>query len=341
MDLIKQTYPTDLPPTPVFDAATRAHLIERIKHLLSAGDFVLVAHYYTHEDLQQLADETGGCVADSLEMARFGHAHAARNLVVAGVRFMGETAKILSPEKRVFMPDLRATCSLDIGCPADAFSAFCDRHPERTVVVYANTSVAVKARADWVVTSRIALPLISHLRDLGQPILWAPDKHLGGYIQRQTDADMLLWEGACIVHEEFKLYGMEKLRARYPDAGLLVHPEAPQALVDAADVVGSTSELIAAVTRLPHQHFIVATEQQIFYKMRQAAPDKTFTAAPTAGRGATCQSCAHCPWMAMNHLQNLAQVLEHGGNEIQMDPALAQRAREPLTRMLDFQQHGA
>ncbi len=190
---------------------------------------------------RQLAEETGGHVADSLEMARFGAQSAASTLVVCGVRFMGETAKILNPEKRVLMPDLAATCSLDEGCPADAFSAFCDQHPDRTVVVYANTSAAVKARSDWVVTSSIALPIVRHLQAHGEKILWAPDKHLGHYVERMTGADMLLWQGACVVHEEFKGFALDRLRRLHPDAAVLVHPESPDEVVDQADVVGSTT----------------------------------------------------------------------------------------------------
>ena len=186
--------------------AERTVLKDKIRHLLKEKNAVMVSHFYVHPDLQDLAEETGGIVSDSLEMARFGRDHAAQTLVVSGVRFMGETAKILSPEKRVLMPDLDATCSLDLGCPVDEFSAFCDAHPERAVVVYANTSAAVKARADWVVTSSCALDIVRALKDKGQKILWAPDRHLGGYIQRETGADMVMWNGACIVHDEFKAF---------------------------------------------------------------------------------------------------------------------------------------
>lgn len=307
-----------------------------IKRLLLERDAVLVAHYYTSPELQALAEATGGCVADSLEMARFGKEHSASTLVVAGVRFMGETAKILSPEKRVLMPTLEATCSLDLGCPGDAFSAFCDQHPERTVVVYANTSAAVKARADWVVTSSIAVDLIDHLDRRGEKILWAPDKHLGRYVQKTTGADMLLWDGSCIVHEEFKARGLEELRSAYPDAAVLVHPESPEAVVALADVVGSTSQLIHAAKTLPNPAFIVATDQGIFYKMQQACPDKPLYVAPTAGSGATCRSCASCPWMAMNSLDLVARSLQRGDNEIFVEPNIAQRAMVPLQRMLDF-----
>ncbi|WP_413456669.1 quinolinate synthase NadA [Herbaspirillum huttiense] len=314
----------------------RAQLKARIRQLLKEKQAVLVAHYYVDGDLQDLAEETGGCVSDSLEMARFGRDHAARTLVVAGVRFMGETAKILSPEKRILMPDLDATCSLDLGCPADEFAAFCDQHPDRTVVVYANTSAAVKARADWMVTSGIGLEIVQHLHEQGKKILWAPDKHLGSYIQKQTGADMLLWQGSCLVHDEFKGIELELMRAENPDALVLVHPESPEAVVAQADVIGSTSQLIAAVQSSDAPAFIVATDNGILHKMRAAAPGKRFIDAPTAGNSATCKSCAHCPWMAMNGLQNLLHVLETGANEIHVDPVIGQQAVVCIDRMLDF-----
>lgn len=317
-------------------AAERAELRVRVRELLAQQQAVLVAHYYVDPELQSLAEETGGCVADSLEMARFGRDHDARTLVVAGVRFMGETAKILSPEKRVLMPDLDATCSLDLGCPADQFAAFCDAHPDRTVVVYANTSAAVKARAHWMVTSSIGLDIVAALHARGEKILWAPDRHLGSYIQRKTGADMLMWQGSCLVHDEFKGIELDLLRAEHPDAKVLVHPESPESVVAQADVVGSTTQLIDAAKALDATRFIVATDQGILYKMQAAAPGKTFIAAPTAGNSATCKSCAHCPWMAMNSLTNLAAVLQSGANEILVDPAIAQRARMPIDRMLDF-----
>ncbi|AOS95651.1 Quinolinate synthase A [Microbulbifer aggregans] len=312
------------------------HWRDRIKQLLVEQNAVLVAHYYTDPLIQALAEETGGCVSDSLEMARFGAEHPADTLIVAGVKFMGETAKILTPSKRVLMPTLEATCSLDLGCPPEEFSAFCDAHPDRTVVVYANTSAAVKARADWVVTSSIALDVVDYLDAKGEKILWAPDKHLGSYVQRETGADVLLWNGSCIVHEEFKAKGVADLKALYPDAVVLVHPESPAAVVELADVVGSTSQIINAAKTRPEKRFIVATDQGIFYKMQQQCPDKELIIAPTAGAGATCRSCANCPWMAMNSLENLCGVLERGDNEILVDPELGKRAMKPLQRMLDF-----
>ena len=312
--------------------------VARIKELLKEKDAVLVAHYYTDPDIQALAEETGGCVADSLEMARFGRDHPAKKLIVAGVRFMGETAKILTPNKQVLMPALDAECSLDLGCPPDKFAEFCDQHPDRTVVVYANTSAAVKARADWVVTSSMALELVDHLDAKGEKILWAPDKHLGGYIARETGADMLLWQGACVVHDEFKAKALNDMKALHPDAAILVHPESPENIVAMADAVGSTSQLIKASQELPNDTFIVATDKGIFYKMQQLQPNKTFIEAPTAGNGATCRSCAHCPWMAMNGLKAIEQALETGGkeHEIHVDPELGKQAMAPLDRMLAF-----
>jgi len=311
-------------------------LKNRIKARLQQENAVIVAHYYTSPAVQALAEETGGCVSDSLEMARFGHDHTASTLVVAGVKFMGETAKILTPQKRVLMPTLEATCSLDLGCPIDEFSAFCDQHPERKVVVYANTSAAVKARADWVVTSSIALDVVEHLTEQGEKILWAPDQYLGDYVKRQTGADMLMWDGACIVHEEFKARGIADLKRVYPDAAVLVHPESPAAVVHLADRVGSTTQIIRAASDMNNKRFIVATDQGIFYKLQQQAPDKEFIIAPTAGEGASCRSCAQCPWMAMNDLETLAQVFERDDNEICVDPSVAEQAMVPLRRMLDF-----
>ena len=316
--------------------AERAEHMARAAALLKAQDAVLVAHYYVDGDLQDLAQATGGCVADSLEMARFGRDHPARTLVVAGVRFMGETAKILSPHKRVLMPDLDATCSLDLGCPADEFGAFCDAHPDRKVVVYANTSAAVKARADWMVTSSCALAIVRHLKDQGEKIVWAPDRHLGRYIQENTGADMLLWHGECIVHDEFKALELKLLRERHPQALVLVHPESPEGVVRQAHVVGSTTQLLKAVTDGEAPEYIVATDNGLLHRMRQLAPDKVLIEAPTAGNSATCKSCAHCPWMAMNALQGVIACLDKGSGAIEVDEPVRRRAFGCIERMLDF-----
>jgi len=311
----------------------------KIKHLFAERNAVLVAHYYTNAQLQSLAEETGGYVADSLEMARFGNQSDAETIVVAGVKFMGETAKILNPEKTILMPTLEATCSLDLGCPSESFSAFCDAHPRHEVVVYANTSAEVKARADWVVTSAIALDVVEHLASQGKPVIWAPDKHLGNYIQKQTGAeDMLIWDGACIVHEEFKIRALEQMLHLHPEAAILAHPESPMAILEQAHVVGSTTQIIKAACERPESKFIVATDAGIFYKMKQLAPEKEFILAPTAGEGATCRSCANCPWMGMNTLENLHETLLKNLNEVRVDSALCRKAMLPLQRMLDFRQ---
>ncbi len=331
-DVIVPPHP-QLPPLSLSELAA---LKIQIKKLLIQQNAVLVAHYYTDGALQDLAEETGGCVADSLEMARFGTTHPADTLIVAGVRFMGETSKILNNEKRVLMPDLGATCSLDEGCPYELFASFCDQHDDHTVVVYANTSAQVKARSDWVVTSGIALPIIRHLADQGKKILWAPDKHLGNYVQKLTGAEMIFWPGSCAVHEEFRAVALERLRKLHPDAIILVHPESPEAVIAQADVVGSTTALINAVSTLPNMEFIVATDKGIFNKMRQVAPGKIFLEAPTVGEGATCQSCASCPWMGMNSLHNLLEILKTGKNEIIVSAELAAKAQIPIRRMLDF-----
>ena len=311
-------------------------LCDHIKQLLIEQDAVLVVHVYVEEELQILAEETGGYVGDSLGMAYFGNEHPASTLVVVGVKFMGETAKILSPEKRVIMPDLGADCSLDLSCPAEEFSAFCDEHPEREVVVYANTSAAVKARSDWVVTSSNALDIASYLKDQGKKIIFAPDKHLGHYIQRQTGIDMLCWQGFCVANDEFKAEELGRLKDQYPDAEVLVHPESPDAVIDLADVVGSTTRLIKAASETDARQLIVATDYGIFHRMRAVAPDKELIVAPTGGEGGACISCAHCPWMAMNGLENLARVLETGANEVHVDETTRVNALAPIQRMLEF-----
>ena len=323
-------------PAPLSDNERKQYK-DRIKLLLKEKNAVLIAHYYTDPEIQALAEETGGCVADSLEMARFGNNHPATTLIIAGVRFMGETAKVLTPEKTVVMPTLEATCSLDLGCPIEEFNAFCDENPDRTVVVYANTSTAVKARADWIVTSSCALEIVEHLDEQGEKILWGPDRHLGNYIQKQTGAEMLMWQGACIVHDEFKTKALTDMKALHPDAAILVHPESPAEIIDLADAVGSTSQLIKAAQDMPNMKFIVATDRGIFYKMQQLCPDKEFFEAPTAGEGATCKSCAHCPWMAMNGLKEIEDALLNPlGREVFVDLELREGALKSLDRMLTF-----
>lgn len=330
IDYAKAKLPADLP------RSERLQVEANIKQLLQEHNAVLVAHYYVDPFIQDLALATGGCVGDSLEMARFGQAHSAQTLIVAGVRFMGESAKILSMEKTVLMPDLEAECSLDLGCPVDEFSAFCDAHPDRTVVVYANTSAAVKARADWVVTSSVGIDIVRHLHEQGEKIIWGPDRHLGKYIARETGADMLLWQGSCLVHNEFKATELNQLKVEYPEAKVLVHPESPDSVVALADVVGSTSKLLQSTYELDADTFIVATDLGILHEMQKRSPNKRFLAAPTAGESASCKSCAFCPWMAMNGLLGIEQCLLNKSGEVTLSKELAAAASKPLQRMLDF-----
>ena len=307
-----------------------------IKDALKENNATLVAHYYVSSDLQTLAEESGGIVSDSLEMARFGQNSDADTIIVAGVKFMGETAKILSPEKRVLVLDTEANCSLDLSCPIDEFSKFCDQNSDHVVVVYANTSAEVKARADWVVTSGSALKVVQKLHDEGKKVLWAPDKHLGHYVQSMTGVEMLMWDGACIVHEEFKAEGLKRLMEIHPEACVLVHPESPKEVIALADIVGSTTQLINAAASRPENIFIVATDNGIFHKMKEAAPHKKFIEAPTMGEGADCESCAHCGWMAMNNLEKCLDTLNTGNNEIHINNQIIDKAKNSIQRLLDF-----
>ena len=332
---INFTTPVTEQDTPYSDQE-RSGYFTRIASRLRALDAVLITHYYTSADVQALTDATGGFIGDSLAMAQFGYHHAAKTLVVCGVRFMGETAKILSPEKNIFVPTLESTCSLDLGCPASDLKKMKDQYPDRVLVVYANTSAEVKAMADWVVTSSIAKEIIEDIHLNGEKILWAPDKYLGSYLQKETNADMILWDSACVVHEEFKASGLRDLKKIHPDAGILVHPESPSEVIAMADAVGSTSHLIKASQELDFEKFIVATDKSIFYKMMQLSPNKEFFEAPTGGVGSSCKSCAHCPWMGLNSLQNLDTCIDKLSNEILLEDSIIQKAKIPLDKMINF-----
>ncbi len=316
--------------------ANKDDLFESITHNLKKNKASVVSHYYVDPLIQEITEKTGGFVGDSLEMAKFGNHCKSENLIVCGVKFMAETAKILSPEKSIFVPTLESTCSLDLGCPADELKELKNKHPERELVVYANTSAEVKAMSDWVVTSSIAKEIIEDLHFEGKKILWAPDKYLGSYLQKETGADMILWDSACVVHEEFKSNGIKDLKALHPDAGVLVHPESPPEVIEMADAVGSTSHLIKASKELDFDKFIVATDKSIFYKMSQFSPNKEFFEAPTGGVGSSCKSCAHCPWMGLNSLYNLDKCVLELNNEIQLDESLIKSAKEPLDKMIQF-----
>ncbi|MED7788251.1 quinolinate synthase NadA [Francisella sp. 19X1-34] len=310
--------------------------IDEIKELLKQNNACLVAHYYVDAEIQELAEQTGGFIGDSLAMAKFGLESECDTLVVAGVRFMGDSAKILSPEKKILMPTLEAECSLDLSCNNGKFKEFIEEHPDKEVVVYVNTSAEIKALADWTVTSSNALEICSYLHKQGKKILWGPDKFLGDWIAKQTGADMLLYDGSCIVHEEFKAQALDDLMLEYPEAAVLVHPESPAEVIERADAVGSTSQLIAASYKMDNNKFIVATDTGVFYKMKQLSPHKEFIPAPTAGRGATCQSCAKCPWMKLNQLKNLRDCLVLQNNQIFVDEDIRKKALIPLNRMINF-----
>ena len=320
----------------VYDADDLKLLKKSIKSLLDEKNGVLISHYYVDKEIQELTEDLGGCVSDSLQMAKFGQNSEADLLVVSGVKFMGETSKILSPEKTILMPTLEATCSLDLGCPEEDFKKFCEEHPDREIVVYANTSAEVKALADWVVTSSIALEVVEHLHSQGKKIIWAPDKHLGKYIEDYTGADMILWDASCIVHDEFKYQGLSDMKKLHPDAGVLVHPESPMEVIKLADAVGSTSQNLQAAKNLDFKKFIVATDKGIFYQLEKNNPKKVFFEAPTAGNGAQCKSCSQCPWMGLNSLENLEKTLLDMKNIINVSEEIIQKAQISLNRMTSF-----
>jgi quinolinate synthase len=311
------------------------HLIS-IKQLLLKNNAKIIAHYYVDEQVQKLAEDTGGFVGDSLEMARYGSKQKETTLIVAGVKFMGETAKILNPDKKVLMLDIEATCSLDTGCDYEEFKEFCDTHNDREVVVYANTSAKVKSISDWVVTSSIAVPLIEHLTSLGKKLIWAPDKYLGNYVIDTTGADMLLWDGSCIVHEEYKTIELKNMIAKHPDCDVLVHPESPRSIIQLTDTVGSTTKLIEASKASKKKYIIVATEKGILYQMKKFSPNKIFLEAPTEGEGATCKSCGRCPWMNLNIVQKLLDVFNAKTNEIILSRDIINKAKKPIDRMINF-----
>ena len=320
----------------VYDADDLKLLKKSIKSLLDEKNGVLISHYYVDEEIQELTEDLGGCVSDSLQMAKVGQNSEADLLVVSGVKFMGETSKILSPEKTILMPTLEATCSLDLGCPEEDFKKFCEEHPDREIVVYANTSAEVKALADWVVTSSIALEVVEHLHSQGKKIIWAPDKHLGKYIEDYTGADMILWDASCIVHDEFKYQCLSDMKKLHPDAGVLVHPESPMEVIKLADAVGSTSQILQAAKNLDFNKFIVATDKGIFYQLEKNNPKKVFFEAPTAGKGAQCKSCSQCPWMGLNSLENLEKTLLDMKNIINVSEEIIQKAQISLNRMTSF-----
>lgn len=335
------TLPEHFPIPPKVSEAELAadhQLFDRVKAALIAHQALLIAHYYTAPIVQRLAEETGGFIGDSLEMARVGKDSPLKTIVVAGVRFMGETAKILSPEKTVLMPDLHSECSLDLCCQTSDIIRVKAEHPNATVVAYANTSAEVKAQSDWIVTSSLAVELADYLKGRGEEILWLPDRHLGSYIANNAQADVYCWPGRCVVHDSFDPSGIIKLKEQYPGAKVLVHPESPASVVALADCVGSTSQLLAFSKKDDAQTYIVATERGIFYKMQQACPEKTFIEAAIAPQGVSLDG-AKCPWMSLNSLAKILECLEGTEpqkHEITVPEDIRVAALKPLNRMLAF-----
>ena len=301
-------------------------LIDEIRRLKAERDAAIMAHYYTDGEIQDIADVVG----DSLALAQKARTLPNRVIVLCGVHFMGETTKILCPDKTVLVPDLEAGCSLADSCPAPEFEAFVKAHPGHTVVSYVNTSAAVKALTDVVVTSSNARQIVEALPP-DEKIIFGPDRNLGNYINSETGRKMLLWDGACHVHEQFSLDAIIRLKREHPEARLLVHPECKKAVTLLADHVGSTASLLKYAQESPAREFIVATESGILHKMRQSCPDKTFIAAPPEQAGCACNNCS---FMKLNTLEKLRDCLRDLSPEIHVDEEVAARAIRPIERML-------
>lgn len=299
-----------------------------INRLRKEKNAVILAHYYQEGEIQDLADFVG----DSLDLSRKAAATNADMIVFSGVRFMAEVAKILSPEKTVVIPDAEAGCSLEDSCQAEAFKAWREAHPDHISLTYINCSAEVKALSDVIVTSSSAEHIVNNLPK-DQPILFAPDRHLGAYIQRKTGRNMVLWPGTCIVHEQFSAREITRLKSQHPGALVAAHPECPESIVEVSDHVGSTSQILKFVHEAPSNEFIVATEQHIIHQMQKDSPSKTFHAAPGADGGC---NCANCPYMALNTLEKLYLCMVNEAPGITMGEDLRRRAQKPLERMLEL-----
>ena len=299
--------------------------INRLKREKNA---VILAHYYQDGEIQDLADFVG----DSLDLSRRAAATDADMIVFSGVRFMAEVAKILSPDKTVVLPDADAGCSLEEACPPDDFARFRAAHPDHIALTYINCSAEVKALSDIIVTSSNAEHIINQLPE-HQPILFAPDKHLGAYLARQTGREMVLWDGTCIVHDRFSARELVKLKTNHPDAPIAAHPECHQGILDHADHVGSTRSILDFVIAAPEREFIIATERHIIHQMEKAAPEKTFIAAP--GSDGSC-NCADCPFMELNTLEKMYLAMVNGAPRVEISEDLRLRALKPLEKMLEM-----
>lgn len=303
-------------------------LKSEIRKLCAQKNAVILGHYYQTDEIQEVADFVG----DSLALAQWAAKTDASIIVMCGVHFMGETAKIICPEKKVLIPDLNAGCSLADSCPADRFADFVQSHPGHTVISYVNTSAAVKAVTDVVVTSTNAKQIVESFPE-DEKIIFGPDRNLGNYINSITGRKMLLWDGACHVHEKFSVEKIVALKKQYPDAAVLVHPECKGAVTKLADKIASTAGLLKYAVESGKTHFIVATESGILYEMRKQCPEKTFIPAPPDD--STC-SCNECNFMRLNTLEKLYNTLKYEWPEVSVADSVAQKAVRPIRRMLDI-----
>ena len=287
---------------------------------------LLLAHYYQESEVQDLADVVG----DSLALAQAAQGADCDVIAFCGVHFMAETAKLLNPDKPVVVPDLEAGCSLADGCPPDEFQAFIDEHPGAAVLTYINASAAVKAKSDLICTSSNAVKMVEHLQ--GRPIIFAPDRHLARFVGKQTGRDdLIVWQGACVVHELFSAQGLEKLRLQHPEAEVLAHPECDQAVLDQADFIASTTGIIARAAADPERTAIIATEDGVFHEIWKRAPGKQLIQAP--GMDESC-ACNQCPYMRLNTLEKLYLSLRDLEPQVTIDPAIQARALAPIEKML-------
>ena len=307
---------------------TTQQLIAEINNLRRQKNAVIMAHYYTMPEIQEIADFVG----DSLALAQQAAKTNADIIVLCGVHFMGETAKIICPDKKVLVPDMNAGCSLADSCPADEFEKFVKQHPDHTVISYVNTSAAVKALTDIVVTSSNARKIVDQLPQ-DEKIIFGPDRNLGNYINSVTGREMLLWNGACHVHEQFSLEKLVELKKQYPDAKVLAHPECKSVVIKLADVVGSTQALLNYAVKSDEQQFLVATESGILHEMQKQCPQKEFI--PVPPNDSTC-ACNECSFMKLNTLEKLYTGLRDESNEIIVDREIAEKAIRPINRMLEM-----
>ena len=310
----RQTFPADLE--------------DEILRLKQERNAVLLAHYYQESDIQDLADVVG----DSLQLARAAQQVDRDVIAFCGVHFMAETAKILNPGKRVVIPDLAAGCSLADGCPPDAFAKFVAAHPGAVVVSYINCSAAVKALSDVICTSSNAVEIVRHFA--GQPVIFAPDRHLGRWVAKEANRpDLILWEGSCIVHEQFSAKALAQLRVKHPEAEVIAHPECEEAVLEQADFIGSTTKIIERAAASPAPTLIIATEDGVFHKIRERVPGKLLLQAP--GMDESC-ACNRCPYMRLNTLEKLYLCLRDLEPEVTVPEAIRVRALRPLERMLEL-----